>query len=165
MSETIEEVFDTINELKDSNEKLESDNKIKENEIINNKKSIEEANQKIEKIMKELVEKGGFDKENMIELIMLNKLINLSQGEFSEHKSSMSKCLDLLINFSNQFLEIYKSNEEEDSLDNYEEKLKELMSMSKEDLVDMCKDHDVSHTGSKKKLAERLLDIFGLHNN
>lgn len=165
MSETIEEVFDTINELKDSNEKLESDNKIKENEIINNKKSIEEANQKIEKIMKELVEKGGFDKENMIELVMLNKLINLSQGEFSEHKSSMSKCLDLLINFSNQFLEIYKSNEEEDSQDNYEEKLKELMSMSKEDLVEMCKDHDVSHTGSKKKLAERLLDIFGLHNN
>ena len=38
------------------------------------------------------------------------------------------------------------------------------MSMSKEDLVDMCKEHEVAHTGSKKKLAERLLEVYGLQN-
>ena len=30
--------------------------------------------------------------------------------------------------------------------------------MSKDDLVDMCKDKYLSYSGSKKKLAERLLE-------
>ena len=38
MSETIEEVYDKLTELKDSNKKLENDNKEYESEIINNKK-------------------------------------------------------------------------------------------------------------------------------
>lgn len=32
--------------------------------------------------------------------------------------------------------------------------------MSNEDLIDMCKEHEIDHSGSKKKLAEKLLDII-----
>lgn len=161
-NETIEIMYDTINELQDNTEKLLNDNKIKESEIISNKKNIEKANQKIEKIMKDLVESGGFSFEQTNELKILSKLINNSKGEFEEHKIQINKCLELIINFANQYLDIYKKqNEEVENVVSEEEKLNELLEMSKEDLVDLCKDHDLSHTGNKKKLAKNLLSIYG----
>ena len=162
-NETIEEVYDTINELTENNEILETNNKNHENEIVNNKKDIEESNQKIEKIMKDLIDGGGFQKDEMTELKMLFTLINNSSGEYETCKNSMSKCLELLINFSNQYLEIYeKSNSTETTEVSSEDKLNELLLMSKEDLVEMCKDNDISHSGSKKKLAQKILDTYNL---
>ena len=163
MSETIEEVYDKLTELNSTNKKLENDNKNHESEIINNKKDIENANQEIETIMKDLIEQGGFKEDTMIELQMLTKLINISTGEFIEHKSDMSKCLNLLVTFSNQYLESYKLSNQADNTEQIkEDKLNELLQMSKEDLVDMCKEHELSHTGSKKKLAERILSLYDI---
>lgn len=73
--------------------------------------------------MKDLVESGGFDKDNMKELQMINKIIENCNGEFLEYKNSMSKCLELLINFSNQYLETYKTSQEENNEVSYEDKL------------------------------------------
>ena len=163
-TETIEDVYDTINSIKINNEKLENDNKVHENEINNNNKNILESNQKVEEIMKDLIETGGFDKNLTPELKLLNELINSSSDEFSIHKNKMIKCLDLLINFSNKYLDIYKKNnllEESDSNITKEEKIEELLQLSKEDLSDMCKDYDISHTGSKKKLAGKLVSVLG----
>tara|TARA_Y100000768_G_scaffold379105_1_gene354377 strand:- start:17635 stop:18123 length:489 start_codon:yes stop_codon:yes gene_type:complete len=161
MSETMEEVYDKLTELKDSNKKLENDNKEHENEIINNKKDIENANQEIEQIMKDLIEQGGFKEEEMIELKMLIKLIDTSDKEFKEHKSNMIKCLNLLISFSNQYLENYKlSIQEANKEESKEDQLNELLLLSKEELVGMCKDNDLPHTGSKKKLAEKIMTLY-----
>ena len=161
MTETIEDVYDKLKELKDTNEKLEHENKHHESEIINNKKDIENANQEIETIMKDLIEQGGFKEDTMIELEMLTKLISTSTGEFIEHKSDMTKCLNLLVTFSNQYLESYKLSNQVDNTEQVkEDKLNELLQMGKEDLVDMCKEHELSHTGSKKKLAERILSLY-----
>lgn len=158
--EAIDEVYDKLIELKDNTEQLENDNKNHESKLINNRKNIEEANLEIEKIMKDLIQKGGIKKEEIDELNMLFKLIDNASGEFSNHKTKMEKCLNLLITFSNQFLEAYKTSEEDNSEEVKEEKLNELLQMSKEDLVDICKDNDLSHTGSKKKLAERIIEIY-----
>lgn len=160
-NDSIEKVYDTINTLIDNNEKLEKDNLNHENLIVNNKKSIEISNQQIEKIMKDLIEGGGFQIDEMLELKILTKLINNSSGEFEKHKNSMIKCIEFMADFANKYLEIYrKQNEEEEKVVSQEEKLNELLQMSKEDLVDLCKEHDLSHTGSKKKLAERLISIY-----
>lgn len=160
-NKSLELVYDTINQLQDNNEKLENDIKLHENKIVNNKKNIEESNQKIEKIMKELINDGGFNMDETNELKLLNKLINTSSGEFEKHKNSLNKCIELLVIFSNKFLDIYKkTNEEVENPVSEEDKLNELLQMSKEDLVDLCKEHEISHTGSKKKLAERLLSIY-----
>ena len=87
----MEEVYDKLTELKNTNEKLKNDNKNHENEIINNKKNIENANQEIEEIMKELIEQGGFKEEEMTEIQMIKKLINNSGKEFKDEKLNMIK--------------------------------------------------------------------------
>jgi len=155
----MEEVYDKLTELKDSNKKLENDNKEHESEIINNKKNIENANQEIEEIMKELIEQGGFKENEMAEIQIIKNLINNSDKK--EHKSNMIKCLDLLILFSNQYLENYKlSIQEANKEESKEDQLNELLLLSKEELVGMCKDNDLPHTGSKKKLAEKIMTLY-----
>ena len=158
MSENIDYIYDEITEIENENETLKKDNEQLESKLNSNKQNIIEAQQKLEQIMKDLIDAGGFQKEETAELQMLYKIIEDSNNESNRIK--MNKCLDLLINFSNQYLDIYKkSTEEEENNENtYEEKLNELLQLSRPELVDMCKDKDLSYSGSKKKLAERLLE-------
>lgn len=158
MSENIDYIYDEITEIENENETLKKDNEELESKLNSNKQNIIEAQQKLEQIMKDLIDAGGFQKEETAELKMLDKIIEDSSND--NNKIKMKKCLDLLINFSNQYLDIYKKSTEENETEEktYEEKLDELLQMSRPELVDMCKDKDLSYTGSKKKLAERLLE-------
>ena len=158
-TESIEDLYDTMNELKLTSKKLLEDNKTYENEINNNNKDIEDANLQIEKIMKDLILNGGFQKDTMIELKILNEIINNSDEKYSEHKNAIHKCIDMLINFSNQYLEIYK-NQEEETEDIEENKEDTLLKMSKDELIDLCKEYDLPCTGTKKKLAERIINYL-----
>ena len=154
----IDDIYDEIIELESENKTLKKDNESLESKILSNKQNIIEAEQKLEQIMKDLINTGGFKIDETSELIMLIELINNSDNKFNKNK--MTKCVELLINFANQYLDIYqKANEVNDKEEeSYDEKLSELLLMSKDDLVDMCKDKDLSYSGSKKKLAERLLE-------
>ena len=158
-TESIEDLYDTMNELKLTSKKLLEDNKTYENEINNNNKDIEDANLQIEKIMKDLILNGGFQKDTMIELKILNEIINNSDEKYSEHKNAIYKCIDMLINFSNQYLEIYK-NQEEETEDIEENKEDTLLKMTKDELIDLCKEYDLPCTGTKKKLAERIINYL-----
>ena len=154
----IDDIYDEIIELESENKTLKKDNESLESKILSNKQNIIEAEQKLEQIMKDLINTGGFKIDETSELIILIELINNSDNKFNKNK--MTKCVELLINFANQYLDIYqKANEVNDKEEeSYDEKLSELLLMSKDDLVDMCKDKDLSYSGSKKKLAERLLE-------
>ena len=97
----------------------------------------------------------------MTEIQMIKKLINNSGKEFKDEKLNMIKCLDLLISFSNQYLENYKlSIQEANKEESKEDKINELMLLSKEELVGICKDNELPHTGSKKKLVEKIITLY-----
>ena len=89
---------------------MKKDNEELESKLNSNKQNIIEAQQKLEQIMKDLIDAGGFQKEETVELVMLTKIIEDSNDE--NNKTKMKKCLDLLINFSNQYLDIYKKSTE-----------------------------------------------------
>ena len=95
MSENIDYIYDEITEIENENETLKKDNKELESKLNSNKQNIIEAQQKLEQIMKDLIDAGGFQKEETVELVMLNKIIEDSND--GNNKTKMKKCLDLLI--------------------------------------------------------------------
>ena len=98
MSENIDYIYDEITEIENENETLKKDNEQLESKLNSNKQNIIEAQQKLEQIMKDLIDAGGFQKEETAELQMLYKIIEDSNNESNRIK--MNKCLDLLINFT-----------------------------------------------------------------
>jgi len=76
------------------------------------KEQLEEQNQeeKYNEKLKELIDAGGFQMEGIIEIKMLCHLIKNCPSEFENKKEDMAKCLEILVNMSNQYLQLYKKN-------------------------------------------------------
>ena len=104
------------NELQKLNEKSYIQDCIEEQEIEEelkqNQMEIDENQKKYDEKLKELIDAGGFSMEGIIEIKMLCHLIKNCPSEFENKKEDMAKCLEILVNMSNQFLQLYKKQNE-----------------------------------------------------
>ncbi len=102
-------------ELKQNQMEIDETQKIidEEQKIIDeNQKIIDENQKKYDEKLKELIDAGGFSMEGIIEIKMLCHLIKNCPSEFENKKEDMAKCLEILVNMSNQFLQLYKKQNE-----------------------------------------------------
>jgi len=60
-----------------------------------------------ENILKKLYDDGGLRCENIIEIQYLMELIKYVPEKFKDKQEPIAKCLELIINMANQFLDIY----------------------------------------------------------
>jgi hypothetical protein len=81
-------------------------------EQLEEQKIIDENQKKYDEKLKELIDAGGFSMEGIIEIKMLCHLIKNCPSEFENKKEDMAKCLEILVNMSNQFLQLYKKQNE-----------------------------------------------------
>ncbi len=58
-------------------------------------------------ILKKLYDDGGLRCENIIEIQYLMELIKYVPEKYKDQQVPIAKCLELIINLANQFLEIY----------------------------------------------------------
>ena len=78
-----------------------------ENEEITSSSSEDELLVHQGEILKQLYEDGGLGVENIIEIKYLMELIKYVPENYKDKQDSIIKCLELLINLSNQFLHLY----------------------------------------------------------
>ena len=78
-----------------------------ENDEITSSSSEEELLAQQGEIFKQLYEDGGLGVENIIEIKYLMELIKYVPENYKDKQDSIIKCLELLINLSNQFLHLY----------------------------------------------------------
>jgi len=93
-------------------QKIEEELKQNQMEIDENQKIIDENQKKYDEKLKELIDAGGFSMEGIIEIKMLCHLIRNCPSELENKKEDMAKCLEILVNMSNQFLQLYKKQNE-----------------------------------------------------
>jgi hypothetical protein len=87
-------------------------NKINEEEVETYKKNLEKQKNKIEynKKLKDLIDSGGFHMEGIAEIRAIIMLIQNCPEEVKPLQENMGKCLEILVNMSNQYLQLYKKN-------------------------------------------------------
>ena len=76
-----------------------------DSESISSETSVEQQDD----VLKQLYDEGGLQTEKIQEIQLLLQLIN-DKVENEETKLRMGKCLELLINLSNMFLQIHSDN-------------------------------------------------------
>jgi len=86
--------------------------KINEEEIKSYKEDLEIQKNKIEydKKLKDLIDAGGFHIEGIAEIRAIIMLIQNCPEEIKPIQENMGKCLEILVNMSNQYLQLYKKN-------------------------------------------------------
>tara|TARA_R100000278_G_scaffold5642_2_gene8512 strand:- start:807 stop:1124 length:318 start_codon:yes stop_codon:yes gene_type:complete len=97
------------NELQKLNKESYIQDCIEEQKI---EEEIKENQKKYDEKLKELIDAGGFSMEGIIEIKMICHLIRNCPSEFDNKKQDMAKCLEILVNMSNQFLQLYKKQNE-----------------------------------------------------
>ena len=64
-----------------------------------------------DKALKKIYDEGGLSVENIIEIQYMMELIKYVPENYKDKQESIAKCLELIINLANQYLELYsKSN-------------------------------------------------------
>ena len=64
-----------------------------------------------DKALKKIYNEGGLSVENIIEIQYMMELIKYVPENYKDKQESIAKCLELIINLANQYLELYsKSN-------------------------------------------------------
>tara|TARA_R100000149_G_C5756486_1_gene63367 strand:- start:91 stop:411 length:321 start_codon:yes stop_codon:yes gene_type:complete len=64
-----------------------------------------------DKALKKIYNEGGLSVENIIEIQYMMELIKYVPENYKDKQGSIAKCLELIINLANQYLELYsKSN-------------------------------------------------------
>ena len=101
------EITETM--LKFNDEKEKELNKEEEKTKQNIKKLDKEYKQKL----KDLIDSGGFSMEGITEIRMIIYLIQNCPDEMKPAQENMGKCLEILVNMSNQYLQIYKNENQE----------------------------------------------------
>jgi hypothetical protein len=86
------------NQLRELNEKSYKE------DLIEEAKLEKEYNQKL----KELIDAGGFSMEGITEIRAIIMLIQNCPEEVKPLQANMGKCLEILVNMSNQYLQLYK---------------------------------------------------------
>ena len=107
------EITETMIKFNDEKEKElnKEEEKTKQN-IKKLDKEEEKLNKQYKQKLKELIDAGGFSMEGIIEIKMICHLIRNCPSELENKKEDMAKCLEILVNMSNQFLQLYKKQNE-----------------------------------------------------
>ena len=103
--ETADEAVENYYKLKQKyhNQYLKQKNKILKTDKTNKQKALEFQ----ENILKKLYDDGGLRVENIIEIQYLMELIKYVPEKYKDKQEPIAKCLELIINMANQFLDIY----------------------------------------------------------
>ena len=88
-------------------EKMLKFNKEKENELKKEEKKIKKE---YDKKLKDLIDAGGFHMEGISEIRAIIMLIQNCPEEVKPLQENMGKCLEILVNMSNQYLQLYKKD-------------------------------------------------------
>ena len=95
------------NELRELNEKSYKEDCIEEakleEELKKNKKEYDSK-------LKDLIDAGGFHMEGIAEIRAIIMLIQNCPEEVKPIQENMGKCLEILVNMSNQYLQLYKKD-------------------------------------------------------
>ena len=107
------EITETMLKFNDEKEKElnKEEEKTKQN-IKKLDKEEEKLNKQYKQKLKELIDAGGFSMEGIIEIKMICHLIRNCPSELENKKEDMAKCLEILVNMSNQYLQLYKKENE-----------------------------------------------------
>jgi len=62
--------------------------------------------------LKDLIDAGGFHMEGIAEIRAIIMLIQNCPEEVKPLQENMGKCLEILVNMSNQYLQLYKKDNE-----------------------------------------------------
>jgi hypothetical protein len=98
------------NELRELNEKSYKEDLIEEAKIEN---KIKKLNKEYDKKLKDLIDAGGFHMEGIAEIRAIIMLIQNCPEEVKPIQENMGKCLEILVNMSNQYLQLYKKENQE----------------------------------------------------
>tara|TARA_R100000353_G_C6388061_1_gene163926 strand:- start:88 stop:456 length:369 start_codon:yes stop_codon:yes gene_type:complete len=60
--------------------------------------------------LKKLYDDGGIGVQNIIEIQYMMELIKYVPENYKQHQKSIAKCLELIINLANQYLELYSKS-------------------------------------------------------
>jgi hypothetical protein len=100
------------NQLRELNEKSYKEDLIEEakleKEIKESEKEIKELEKKYNQKLKDLIDSGGFSMEGITEIRAIIMLIQNCPEEVKPLQANMGKCLEILVNMSNQYLQLYK---------------------------------------------------------
>ena len=100
------------NQLRELNEKSYKEDLIEEakleKELKESEKEIKELEKKYNQKLKDLIDSGGFSMEGITEIRAIIMLIQNCPEEVKPLQSNMGKCLEILVNMSNQYLQLYK---------------------------------------------------------
>tara|TARA_R110000824_G_scaffold24870_2_gene87087 strand:- start:158 stop:622 length:465 start_codon:yes stop_codon:yes gene_type:complete len=92
---------------------LEKNNE-KEQELNKDLEELEEEkklnNKEYDKKLKDLIDAGGFHIEGIAEIRAIIILIQNCPEEVKPIQENMGKCLEILVNMSNQYLQLYKKD-------------------------------------------------------
>jgi esterase/lipase len=76
-------------------------------------KEEEKLNKQYKQKLKDLIDSGGFHMEGITEIRMIIYLIQNCPDEMKPAQENMGKCLEILVNMSNQYLQLYKNENQE----------------------------------------------------
>lgn len=65
-----------------------------------------------EMALDKIIDNGGLRVENIIEIQYLMELIKYVPENYKDKQEPIAKCLELIINLANKYLEIYAKNKE-----------------------------------------------------
>jgi hypothetical protein len=93
------------NQLRELNEKSYKEDLIEEAKL---EKELKESDERYNQKLKELIDAGGFSMEGITEIRAIIMLIQNCPEEVKPLQANMGKCLEILVNMSNQYLQLYK---------------------------------------------------------
>ena len=64
-----------------------------------------------DKALKKIYNEGGLGVENIIEIQYMMELIKYVPENYKDKQESIAKCLELIINLANQYLELYSKSD------------------------------------------------------
>ena len=64
-----------------------------------------------DKALKKIYNEGGLSVENIIEIQYMMELIKYVPENYKDKQESIAKCLELIINLANQYLELYSKSD------------------------------------------------------
>jgi len=108
MTQTQEQIDEMIDEWR-------ADNRTYEEKVKDVRAKVEEEKNKKEydKKLKDLIDAGGFHMEGIAEIRAIIMLIQNCPEEVKPLQENMGKCLEILVNMSNQYLQLYKKENQE----------------------------------------------------
>mgnify|MGYP003118806548 CR=1 FL=1 len=124
MTQTQEQIDEMIEEwradnrtydekVKDVRAQVEEERNSKANPHKNDEVAFDKNKKEYDKKLKDLIDAGGFHMEGIAEIRAIIMLIQNCPEEVKPIQENMGKCLEILVNMSNQYLQLYKKENQE----------------------------------------------------